>query len=103
MANCRPSKKDPMELEFISKKESMVGKLDKMKDILCQGQVVNKAKFESAMGSELEMRKKKHNEMMQQQLSRLANDQRNIFQHRDKERKTIQDQVEKSERQKDSH
>ena len=92
-----------MELELISKKESMVGKLDKMKDILCQGQVVDKSKFESAMGSELKMRKKQHNEMMQKQLSRLANDQRNIFQHRDKERKTIKDYVEKSERNKGSH
>ena len=43
-----------------------------MKEALGKGQIVNQKRLQHAMGSELDYRKKKHDEMVDQQLKNLA-------------------------------
>ena len=90
-----------MELELVRKKDSQVKKLEKMKDLLSQNQLVKSQQFKSAMGSELEERKMQHKEMMDKQLERLMSDQKSHMQRRLQQQKTLRDGLAKSARSKD--
>lgn len=60
-----------MELELVYDRKHLTKRMDRMKEALSTGQIVNHKRLQHAMGSELDYRKKKHDEMLQQQLKRL--------------------------------
>ena len=64
--------KDPMELELVYNKKHLSKRLDRMKEALGTGQIVSHKRLQHAMGSDLDYRKKKHDELLQQQLKNLA-------------------------------
>ena len=58
--------KDPMELELVYNRKHLTKRMDRMKEALGSGQIVNHKRLQHAMGSELDYRKKNHDKMLQQ-------------------------------------
>ena len=78
MKNVSGQKIDPMQLEF--NPENLIVRLDRMKSVLGQGQIVNQKKLQQSMMCEdtIEMSKKFHEQLASKHMKELAQADRRL-------------------------